>query len=108
AHEQLRQDSRIQGPDSRDRPRIQPRPQGRPQGTGPGPGFKGQVKYQRDFELLTTLLLCVVYYDSCLCVSHESKAKVRVFTTAFQESRRAALSLDLLRSIVLRPSNFSL
>ena len=69
---------------------------------------EGQVKYRKDFELLTTLLLCVVYYDSCLCVSHESKAKVRVFTTAFQESRRAALSLDLLRSIVLRPSNFSL
>jgi hypothetical protein len=64
--------------------------------------MKGQVKYRKDFELSTTFLLYVVYFDSCICVSHESKAKVGVFTTAFQESLSVALSLGLLR-----PSNFS-
>ena len=44
------------------------------------------------YKFLATLLLYVVYLDSSLCVSRESKLRVRVFTTAFQESLRGASS----------------
>src|SRR6202040_4464575 len=66
---------------------------------------RGQVESDGFYILYYTFNMCCVLSSSC--VSHGSKLRVRVFTTASPESSKAASSSGLRRVGRLRPSSLS-